>query len=99
MKTKEELNALKEEVEALNKKLAELTAEEMEQVTGGNSGIPTKSCPILEKWLMIKNDFSDEEKKKFIQRQIHHCYDPNITEGRPCDNCDLFKTYQALKNS
>ena len=35
MKTKEELNALKEEVETLNKKLAELTEEELAQVTGG----------------------------------------------------------------
>ena len=35
MKTKEELNELKEEVEALNKKLHELTDEELEQVTGG----------------------------------------------------------------
>ena len=35
MKTKKELNALKEEVEALNKKLAELTDEELEQVSGG----------------------------------------------------------------
>ena len=36
MKTKEELNALKEEVETLNKKLAELTEEELNQVTGGD---------------------------------------------------------------
>ena len=35
MKTKEELTALKEEVETLNKKLAELTEEELKQVTGG----------------------------------------------------------------
>ena len=35
MKTKGELNALKEEVEILNKKLAELTEEELAQVTGG----------------------------------------------------------------
>ena len=35
MKTKEELNVLKEEVEALNKKLAELTDEELEQINGG----------------------------------------------------------------
>ena len=35
MKTKEELNAMKEEVETLNKKLAELTDEELEDVTGG----------------------------------------------------------------
>ena len=37
MKTQEELNALREEVKTLNKKLAELTEEELAQVTG--SGI------------------------------------------------------------
>ena len=36
MKTKEELNALKEEVETVNKKLHELTEEELAQVTGGS---------------------------------------------------------------
>ena len=36
MKTKEELNALKEEVETLNQKLAELTDEELAQVAGGS---------------------------------------------------------------
>ena len=35
MKTPEELTTLKNEVEALNKKLAELTEEELEQVAGG----------------------------------------------------------------
>ena len=39
MKTKEELNALKEEVEALNRKLHELTEEELKQVSGG-LGLP-----------------------------------------------------------
>ena len=34
-KTAEELNALKEEIEALNGKLAELTDEELAQVSGG----------------------------------------------------------------
>ena len=34
-KTQEELNALKEEVETLNKKLAELSEEELAQVSGG----------------------------------------------------------------
>ena len=34
MKTKEELNALKEEVETLNQKLRELTEEELEHVGG-----------------------------------------------------------------
>ena len=37
MKTIEELNTLKNEVETLNKKLAELTEEELEQVVGGGS--------------------------------------------------------------
>ena len=40
MKTKEELNALKEEVETLNKKLAELTEEELAQVCGGGETLP-----------------------------------------------------------
>ena len=35
MKTVEELNVLKEEVETLNKKLHELTDEELAQVSGG----------------------------------------------------------------
>lgn len=35
MKTKEELNNLKREVEALNTKLAELTEDELKQVIGG----------------------------------------------------------------
>ena len=35
MKTQEELCALKEEVETLNQKLAELTEEELTQVIGG----------------------------------------------------------------
>lgn len=34
-KTKEELNAIKEEVETVNRKLQELTEEELELVTGG----------------------------------------------------------------
>ena len=42
MKTKEELNKIKEEVETLNKKLHELTDEELENVSGGTEppGIP-----------------------------------------------------------
>ena len=35
MKTKEELNTLKEKVETLNEKLAELTEEELAEVSGG----------------------------------------------------------------
>ena len=35
MKTPEELNAIKAELEALSKKLRELSEEELKQVTGG----------------------------------------------------------------
>ena len=46
MKTKEELNALKEEVETQNRKLHELTEEELEQVSGG-SDEPLGSSGVL----------------------------------------------------
>ena len=39
-KSNEELNKLKEEVEAVNEKLAELTEEEIAQVNGGRVGGP-----------------------------------------------------------
>ena len=40
MKTKEELCALKEEVETLNRKLAALSEEELAQVAGGAPDLP-----------------------------------------------------------
>ena len=40
MKSKEELNKLKEEVEAVNEKLQELTEEELEKVNGGVAVVP-----------------------------------------------------------
>ena len=39
MKTKEELNEIKEEVETLNEKLHELTDEELAQVSGGHKKV------------------------------------------------------------
>ena len=49
MKSKEELNKLKEEVEAVNEKLAELTEEEIAQVSGGlvSSGLVSGGAHIL----------------------------------------------------
>ena len=38
MKTKEELDAIKEEINKVNEKICELTPEELEQVTGGSGG-------------------------------------------------------------
>ena len=48
MKSNEELNALKEEVEAVNEKLHELTPEELEQVTGGNIPPVPRGVPQIE---------------------------------------------------
>ena len=49
MKTKEELNALKEEVETVNRKLHELTEEELAQVSGGvgTEGVHVCDCGYL----------------------------------------------------
>lgn len=66
MKTAEELTAIKEAVETLNKKLAELTEEELEQVTGGYqlpihieglSGI-TKDIMPKERDIALTGDFT-----------------------------------------
>ena len=52
MKTKKELNEIKEEVEEVSKKLNELTDEELAQVTGGvftrgyNSRLPNSSTMV-----------------------------------------------------
>ena len=53
MKTKEELNALKEEVETLNKKLAELSEDELKLVVGG--GVH-KNDPDIEDLLCLTGE-------------------------------------------
>ena len=47
MKTKKELNEIKEEVEKLDTKLHELTEEELEQVTGGGGPCPGLSPVVV----------------------------------------------------
>ena len=51
MKSKEELDALKEEVEAVNEKLQELTEEELAQVNGGVDTDPLGSWSLKEAYL------------------------------------------------
>lgn len=46
MKTKEELNAIKKEVETLNAKLAELTEEELKDVVGGGMQMAPEPKPV-----------------------------------------------------
>ena len=53
MKTAEELNALKNEVEELNKKLAELSEEELKLVSGGF--IP----PLPRAEILCRKEFND----------------------------------------
>ena len=48
MKTKEELNALKEEVETVSRKLHELTEEELAQVSGGLDPDVLRIRPVIE---------------------------------------------------
>ena len=50
-KSKEELNKLKEEVEAVNEKLNELTPEEIAQVSGGCDPDPLGSWSLTEAYL------------------------------------------------
>ena len=57
-KSKEELNALKEEVETVNEKLQELTEEELEQVNGGvnmTNGIKTLNPNEIESIDVLKD--------------------------------------------
>ena len=61
MKSKKELNALKEEVETLNKKLAELTEEELADVTGGAMIVSHK---------MAANDTNTDVDRAAIQKEI-----------------------------
>ena len=46
-KTKEELDALKEEVETVNEKLQKLTPEELEQVNGGKGNIVDMAVGVI----------------------------------------------------
>ena len=71
MKTKEELNALKKEVEALNKKLAELSEDELKQVTGGVT-VPFDAP---------KNGGGNAYLGSFGTNEIKKQYDINIYNG------------------
>ena len=62
MKTKEELNALKEEVETVSRKLHELTDEELAQVSGGSGGVDPV---LLLKQLGIEDSVANKLKPKF----------------------------------
>ena len=62
MKTKQELENIKDEIEKLNAELHELTDEELEQVTGGTTIDEFKAK--IEGGLESRNDFSLDLKYK-----------------------------------
>ena len=82
MKTKEELNALNEEVEVLNKKLDELTDEEQALVSGGRHLVtgypPGDPCPNCGAILLDNH-------------KMHH---DGISYESICPNCKEIWTYQ-----
>ena len=84
MKTKEELNALKKEVEALNAKLAELSEEELKEVTGGK-----KDYTIPE----------DETKYVGFGGSNCYTRDPDVKADRPRHNaCKTCGVYSFCRN-
>ena len=59
MKTQEELNTIKKEIETLNKKLAELTEDELKMVCGGSGAAALASMPGM--IVAFSKDFSTIE--------------------------------------
>ena len=71
MKTKEELNALKEEVETLNKKLRELTEEELAQVSGGGKRpADAISDNLVKTCIQILNKMQLYPTEEFVRKLI-----------------------------
>ena len=70
MKTKEELNALKNEVEHVSKKLSALTEEELEQVTGGNIEQEIKN--LAKQHFQIEEEGSGEKFKDFLEKYARY---------------------------
>ena len=88
-KTQEELNELKEEVETLNKKLAELTDEELEQVNGGR--------------MLINNDEDIDKLEKGICCQCGSrlkCIGGHVFKKKYiCNTCKvIFICYSTVKD-
>ncbi len=69
MKTKEELKALKTEVDSLKKKLAELSEDELEEVIGGTAGFRLENQDAPGKDVVLqtyKKDIGSDKNAKVI---------------------------------
>ena len=71
MKTSEELKALKAEVESLNKKLGELTTDELKQVTGGDD--PRDDPESLMKCTNPNCGYSDVWRGYYKKGEVYRC--------------------------
>ena len=71
MKTKEELNALKEEVETLNRKLAELSDDTLDNVIGGLGSSETILRTLKEKVINAANDTNTDVDRAAIQKELN----------------------------
>ena len=85
MKTKEELNALKNEVETVNKKLTALSDEELAQVSGGSDDIVDFTSKVYET-VTITLKQAEEEKDKLLASIIKQ---PQPREKRDWDRDKL----------
>ena len=74
MKTPEELNALKEEVETVSRKLHELTEEELAQVTGGLT--VQFDVPVKKDDDTCSMEFTKKDSNKIFQ---YHIYKDTLT--------------------
>ena len=96
MKTKEELNALKAEVETLNKKLAELTEEELEQVSGGIPIHPSSTENHHPKPYIYPNIYAEtgmSELRDEAIGQVNGGYDTFSHNDRLCPRCGEYKAF------
>ena len=75
MKTPEELNTLKEEVETLNEKLHELTEEELEKVTGGKEYVLTDALIEQGEYIVGQADTIVYNEVKYYDQ--HQCTNIN----------------------
>ena len=69
MKSKEELNALKEEAKIVNAKFA-LTDEELEKVTGGHINSPGRTCQGCNTAILVYGGYDESN-------GLHYSYCPN----------------------
>ena len=79
MKSKEELNALKEEVKALNAKLSAPTEEELAQVTGGveSRDVPDMHGHVVSSYESTVNIILDGHKHEEYGAICHRRITPN----------------------